>query len=137
MSNATGFEDAQDQIRRLWSDSWSGTPLAIQENNKYEPDPTIDHVLFAVRETGSLQITSGRIGYRRWRILGQVVVMIYGKLDVGAGKVREYADSAAAIFRGIRLNNICFGAPKVVPVGRDVANYRINVMVPFQFDIIA
>lgn len=131
MSNATEAAAIRSRFSTEWSDT---TPIAWP-NVSYTPTPGTAWVRLTILPADASQVELGAVGSRRFRHAGVIVVQVFVPENTGDGTVQTLAAQAAAVFRGVTVGEIRYGAPRVRTVGNDGAGwYQVNVECPYSRD---
>lgn len=130
-------------IRSRFSAEWGATTPIAWPNKKFDPlktdagvarDPA-PWVRFSILPADADQTTIGAAGGRTFRHDGTVTVQVFVPDNEGDGEARTLAELAAAIFRGITVSGIRFGAPYVTAPGNDGAGwYQLTAWCPYSRD---
>lgn len=136
----TAFSEATSYIRKRFDDNFNVTNVyKVFENNSFEPptDGKKSFVYLEVLPGNSFQQSLGSTTLRKYRHIGLIQVHIFTPVNTGTGKAMEYADSIAAIFRGVEFNGVIC---RDVSIGQgeksdDDGNWwRTTISITFQYD---
>jgi len=135
MAAPVDWEDAVSKIQTLFNTGWGTTTPIAWDNVDYRPG-IVSWVRFFVMEDESNQMDMGST-LLRYRNGGMAVIYIFVPQNTGTQAAKGLADTASAIFRGVTSDEIIFRAPSIKTIGISGAWYQINVLVPYEWDLIA
>ncbi len=123
------FEDECEVLETRFGSSWATATPIDWDNVNYKPVAGTSFVSFKVLNGFSNQASTGPTPV--YRSNGVVDIMICTVLGRGRKTADDYADRAAAIFRGWRSSGLTCRAPYITRIGEHEGWYKINVTVPF------
>ncbi|NQW12234.1 MAG: hypothetical protein HQ481_20400 [Alphaproteobacteria bacterium] len=124
--------DVRNAIESYLAANWPATPIAY-ENVDFTP-PADGRFIALTIHPGQGRIASLGDGAPLWRHEGAVMLACHTPKGVGSVAALALADQVVALFRGVVLGGARFRAPSVDLDGRDEADFRAVVFLPFWWD---
>lgn len=97
-------EQAIQAIYKRWSDNWPTLQPTVPfsfTNEGFASVTSFAHV--RVQHGPTSQRTQGQTPYRKFERTGQIVVDLFGPVDVGRGELSRLAGSVRTIFEGVSI----------------------------------
>jgi len=127
------YSDESTQIQNRFKSLIGTTPVEYP-NISLTPTPSVLWVRLTVLNGESRQTTIGETTNNH-RMVGLIVVQIFGEKNKGNSETLAMADAVAAIFRNWCGSTVRCQAATVKEVGPDgLGRYQVNVSVPFKRD---
>jgi hypothetical protein len=122
-------------IRSRFNTEWASTTPIAWPNVSFTPPSGEPWVRLEILPSGADQTTLGASGNRTFRHDGLVTVQVFVPGNEGDGEARTLAEQAAAVFRGVTVSGIRFGAPYTTTIGTDDAGwYGVVAWCPYTRD---
>lgn len=115
-----------------WAARGETAPLTF-DNESYD-GPRGPWVRLVVRHFGSIQMTLGPIGSRRFRRSGSILVQCFDVSDIGLEAADTLAASVTAIFEAVKFSTIETHASVPRELPSDGMYAGIIVEIPFDYD---
>ena len=123
------FEAENIAIENRFYTSWgTATPIKF-DNVDFTPPAATAYVELQVHDSDSYPASLG--GTILYRNLGIISINIYALPNQGAKANRQYADTAAAVFRGQTFSGITCRAASITRLGEIKDRFVYNVSIPF------
>lgn len=128
-----GFEADRSALEKKFHDewaTWSGMPRVVFDNTRFTPTTGEAYIRYSVEGTGSKQIGTGATPI--YRFFGVIFVTAYVPENTGTKDIREYLDTAAAIFRNQPFSDYTFRASyQAEPPYTANGWYKMTIAIPF------
>lgn len=116
--------DIESHFTPLWTET-----VVEYENQYYDKADLQEWTRLRVLPASANQASLGNNPLFRYR--GIVVVQIFIRAGIGAGRAKALADDASDIFRNLVLGRIHFGVPEATSMGTTDGWYGLNVDCPY------
>jgi hypothetical protein len=116
----------QIDIEDFFKLAWTENP-AVYENGLSLEDP--EWVRLTVLNGNAKQVTMG--DDPAFRHYGLVVIQIFTKPNIGAGRAKQLADLIDVMFRNALISNLRFGVPQIMRGPSSPDWYQLNVSIAF------
>lgn len=135
MSTSTLQAAAAGSFKTLVADPSS--LVTFYDNMPTTDRPDAAHYMMMLKPQEALQVSTGAVGSRRFRIEGDLEVWSHVPLNIGDAALREMYDRVETAFRAKTLTGVVYRTPLTVRRGRVERWWAAVTVVPFYFDFFA
>lgn len=132
------YTEAKAALRGRFKIAFAGAKPVAWPNKAFDPATEAAsgwYVRFSTTTAGADQVASGSPGSNPTRQYGQLTLAIYAPENEGEADADTLGDTIIDIFRGYSTGHLrCRPVPFARQIGNENGYYRLNVIVPFEFD---
>lgn len=125
--------EATSAIYARWISLWTATPYTF-DNEKFDPVSNKAWARVVTRQLVSAQETLGRIGARRFRREGIIIIQIFVPPDTGTREARELAKAAADIYEGVSFSSVDCTNAQIAEISDQPSWFQVNVEVDYAYE---